>query len=91
MIKNKMIILFLAVGLLSGCASTTKIVKVPEIIVKEKIVYCQLNPLFLEHEKLVLSENGKYTYLELEKELIKIIKKYQNKIEFIKLSECIKK
>jgi hypothetical protein len=61
------------------------------IFVKDKIVYCQIDPLILEHEKLVLSENTKYTYLELEKELIKIIKKYQNKIEFIKLSECIKK
>lgn len=90
MLKNKMIILFSVVWL-GGCATTTKIVKVPEIIVKDKIVYCQIDKTFLEHEKLILSENGKYTYLELEKELITIIKKYQNKIEFIKLSECIKK
>lgn len=90
MLKNKMIILF-AVGCLSGCATTTKIVKVPEVVVKEKIVYCQIDKSFLDHEKLILSEDGKYTYLDLEKELVTIIKKYQNKIEFIKLSECVKK
>lgn len=77
--------------ILCGCATTEKIVKVPEIKIEEKIVYCEIDPVYLQKQKLLLDENGKYTYLELNKELVKIIKSYQNNIEFIKLSKCVKK
>lgn len=88
MIKNSVLGLCL---ILCGCATTERIVKVPEIKIEEKVIYCEIDPMFLQHQKFNLDEDGTYTYLEVEKELVKIIKSYQNNIEFIKLSKCVKK
>tara|TARA_R110002096_G_scaffold109275_1_gene239097 strand:+ start:246 stop:506 length:261 start_codon:yes stop_codon:yes gene_type:complete len=77
--------------LLGGCSSTIeqKIVKVPEIVIETKYEKCLIDAELFRMIEVELKDN--LTYLELNKELIKTIKKYEARLHIINSSECVVK